>query len=106
MVGGHGRDKRRIADLECADAMTDGDRPHSGGVASDLGGHVGQYLGRSGMRRVLQPRHRAATVMVAHCADEADHRTGCPMCDERLVVGQDDGLRVEFGPEHDGAHGR
>ena len=60
-------------------------------VGRDLGCDIGECLLRRRVRGVLQPRHRAAAVVIPHDAGEADDGPCGLMRDEVLVLGEFDG---------------
>ena len=72
MVGRDGGHQCGVTDLERADAVADGDRPHTRAIGRDLGGDIGECLLRRGVRGVLQPRHRAPAVVIPDDTGEAD----------------------------------
>ena len=68
--------------------MTGGDRPDPGRGGRHLGQRLEQDLFGVWVRRVLQPDHLTATIVVADHAGETHHRADCVSGDQVLVFGE------------------
>ena len=104
MVGRDGGHQRRVTDLQCADAVADGDRPHTVQSAAISAATSARVCCAFGCAGVLEPRHRLPAVVIAHHTGEADDGPCGLMRDESLVLGEFDGLLGELGAQHDGGH--
>lgn len=84
--------------------MAHRDGPYAVCFLGDALHHIGEHLLRRRMRRILQPQHRLAAVVVAHIADESNGRAGRFMIDQPLVFDQRDGLRGQQGTSDGHTH--
>ena len=100
MIGGDSSHQSGIADLQRSDAVAGGDRPNPGCVGRHLGQHLEQNLFGVWMRRVIQPEHLTAPIVVTHDSGKTHHRAGRLAGHQSFVVGERNFAVSERGPQN------